>query len=339
MSDFTQSAEATLLAVTEEQSLWRLDLFLADAFPPYSRTLLRKAITAGGVVIDPDSDHATLGRPSYRLKPGQVVRVTLPELPRESVVPEDIPLDILYEDDDIAVVNKPAGMVVHPSRGHWSGTLVSALAFHFAGKLSTVRGPARPGIVHRLDRDTSGAILVAKHDVAHARLATLFQEKRVQKEYRAIVVGEPSLDRDFVDAAIAHHPHHREKMCIARPGDAEAKTAQTRFEYERRYRGFTVVRAFPLTGRTHQIRVHLLHRGHPVLCDPLYSSRAQITRDEIAETRHAAGDDSQVLLSRHALHAHRITCEHPSTGRDIEIIAPLPADMLSVIDALNEWRT
>lgn len=337
-------AEKVVLQTTVAHSGWRLDLFLADAFTQYSRTLIRHAMTAGGICLTDLSGKSSLGKPSYRLRGGETVTFTLPELPRESAMPENIPLDILYEDADLVVINKPAGMVVHPSRGHWTGTLVSALAFHFAGKLSTVRGPARPGIVHRLDRDTSGAILVAKHDIAHARLATQFQEKLIRKEYVAIVVGEPSLDRDFVDAAIAPHPRHREKMCVVRAGHdhiEDAKTAQTQFEYVRRYRGFTLVHAFPLTGRTHQIRLHLLHRGYPVLCDPLYSNRIAVTLKDIIPRGAIIPPDTNpetVLLTRQALHAQRITFAHPASGEKIEVYAPLPQDMQNMIDALEKWR-
>ena len=186
-----QVGEVAKRVVSDAEAGWRLDLFLAAKFPQYSRVLLRKAIQAEEGV-DVDGKH---GKPSFRLKPGSVVSFRLVEPPRESPIPEDIPLDVLYEDDDLAVVNKPSNMVVHPSRGHWSGTLVSALAHSFAGQLSSNRGPARPGIVHRLDRDTSGAIIVAKNDVAHARLAALFEEKRIQKEYFAIALGGINVDR------------------------------------------------------------------------------------------------------------------------------------------------
>lgn len=343
-TDFSplKPGETAELTVRPSESGWRLDLFLAHYFPSYSRVLLRKAIQAEGVAVD-----GRHGKPAFRLKPGQKVTFTLPELPRESPIPEDIPLEVLYEDDELAVINKPANMVVHPSRGHWAGTLVGALAFRYAGKLSSVRGPGRPGIVHRLDRDTSGAILIAKNDLIHAKLAGLFESKKIQKEYFAIVSGAISADRDLVDLPIGHHPKNREKMRIARD-DPEAKSALTFFEVIERFRGFSTVRALPKTGRTHQIRVHLAHLGTPVLCDKLYGGLAQITRGEIAGRRGeplAAGSEeesdsfAEVLLDRQALHARKLTFEHPATKKEIIVEAPLPADMQQTLDAIRQWRS
>ena len=331
------------LTVELSESGWRLDLFLAHHFPSYSRTLLRNAIMAGNVLIRDadDLDKETHGKPSFRLKPGQVVSFSQPDLPRETPVPEEIPLDILYEDADLLVVNKPPNMVVHPSRGHWSGTLVGALAFHFAGKLSTVRGPARPGIVHRLDRDTSGAILVAKNDAVHAKLAALFEIKEIQKEYFAIVIGCPALDRDMIDLPIGLHTKHREKMAIRRD-DPDAKDAQTFYEVIKRYHGFSTIRAMPKTGRTHQIRIHLTHAGFPVLCDKLYGGRSLMTAEElqgkkpIALTEDAA--EGTVLLKRQALHAYRLSFTHPETGKPFEVTAPIPPDLQSVVDVLETGR-
>lgn len=333
-----QVGEVAKRVVSDAEAGWRLDLFLAAKFPQYSRVLLRKAIQAENGV-DVDGKH---GKPSFRLKPGSVVSFRLVEPPRESPIPEDIPLDVLYEDDDLAVVNKPSNMVVHPSRGHWSGTLVSALAYRFAGQLSSNRGPARPGIVHRLDRDTSGAIIVAKNDVAHAHLAALFEEKRIQKEYFAIALGGINVDREVVDLPIGHHPKYRVKMAIA-PDDPEAKPAKTFFEVVERFRGFSTVRCMPKTGRTHQIRLHLLSLGCPILCDKLYGGRSTLTREELAGQydRSPKGDEnreSTILLARQALHARKITFEHPTTGKILEIEAPLPADMLQTIEALRELR-
>ncbi|MBR5415124.1 MAG: RluA family pseudouridine synthase [Thermoguttaceae bacterium] len=326
--------------VLPEEAGWRLDLYLARLYPQYSRVLLRKAIQAGGVSIDGKG-----GKPAYRLKPGQRVSFTLPELPREAPVPEEIPLEVLYEDETLAVINKPADMVVHPSRGHWSGTLVSALAFKY-DELSSVRGPERPGIVHRLDRDTSGVILIAKNNVSHARLADLFQTKKIHKEYFAIVSGVPSFDSDVVDLPIGHHPKNREKMMIARH-DPEAKSAVTRFEVLERFRGFSTVRALPQTGRTHQIRVHLAHVGTPVLCDKLYGGFATLTLGEIAGKRGAPakprGEDADAdfdapILKRQALHARRLTFTHPETGKEITVEAPIPEDMQRTLEAIRKYR-
>lgn len=325
--------------VADSESGWRLDIFLAHHHPDYSRTHIRNAIMSGCVEIRSEGENPTRGKPAFRLKPGQCVSFTLPPLSREAPIPEDIPLDVLYEDGDLLVINKPPHMVVHPSRGHWSGTLVGALAFRFRENLSTVRGPARPGIVHRLDRDTSGAILVAKNDLVHAKLAALFEEKRIEKEYFAVVIGNPSMDRDVIDLPIGLHTRYREKMAIRRD-DPEAKPAQTFFEVILRYPGFTALRVRPRTGRTHQIRVHLTHYGLPILCDKLYGGRSRITEEELSGKKTFAlsedASEGTVLLNRQALHAHRLVFEHPGSGRKMEITAPIPEDIQSVLNALQK---
>ena len=322
------SSEPVELTVQPDQAGWRLDVFLAHHFSDYSRVHLRRVITAGGVSIDGRG-----GKPAYRLIPGQRVTIVLPEIPREAPRPENIPLDILYEDEHLAVVNKPPGMVVHPARGHWSGTLASALQFHFAGTLSTSGGPSRPGIVHRLDRDTSGVILVARTDVAHAKLAKQFHQRTIEKEYFALVSGCPERDRDYIDCPIGFHPHQREKMAIRRDHPL-SRAAQTFYEVSERFDGFAALKLLPKTGRTHQIRVHLDHIGCPVLCDRQYGGRATITRGEIRRDP----SDSLVLIDRQALHARRLKFAHPETGQMLEIEAPLPADMQAVLDELREYR-
>jgi 23S rRNA pseudouridine1911/1915/1917 synthase len=319
--------DATELVVTAPESGWRLDAFLARHFPDYSRVHLRRAITAGGVKVDGGGC-----KPAYRLHPGQRVSILLPEVPREGPHPENIPLDILLEDDDLAVINKPAGMVVHPSRGHWSGTLAGALQYHF-NKLSSVGGPGRPGIVHRLDRDTSGAILVAKNDLIHARLAAQFEARTVDKEYFALVAGTPERDRDFVEQPIGVHPYQREKMAIRREASA-SRSAQSFYEVIRRYDGFAALKILPKTGRTHQIRVHLNHIGCPVLCDRQYGGRSRITRGEIRRDP----DDDRVLLERQALHARRLRFAHPRTRQTLEVEAPLPDDIAATIVELDHYR-
>jgi len=324
----TLSDEPVEFIVAESEAGQRLDVLLAVHFHNYSRGHLRRVISAGGVLVDDRG-----GKPAYRVRTGQRVRVILPEIPRQAPQPEAIPLEILYEDEDLVVVNKPPGMVVHPARGHWSGTLAGALQYHFGPSLSSSGGPLRPGIVHRLDRDTSGAILVARHDQAHSQLGDQFQSRSIEKEYFALVVGEPDMDSDLIDRAIAVHPTHREKMTTVRdPNDG--RTAQTFYHVVERFRGFAAVRAKPKTGRTHQIRVHLAHVGLPVLCDRAYGHRAELTRGELS------GDagDTTILLSRQALHAQRLRFLHPRSGRLMEIEAPLPADIAAVLEALRKYR-
>ncbi len=217
----------------------RLDAFLAIHFPDYSRVHLRRVIAAGGVKIDGRG-----GKPAYRLKAGQCIEIVLPEIPRESARPENIPLDVLYEDEHVAVVNKPPGMVVHPARGHWSGTLAGALQFHFGSALSAAGGLSRPGIVHRLDRDTSGVILVARNDQSHANLAKQFAARSIEKEYFALVSGHPPRERDVIDCPIGFHPRVREKMAIRHEG-AESRPAQTFYEMTERFDGFAALRLCP----------------------------------------------------------------------------------------------
>ena len=320
--------------VDAAQEGWRLDVFLVHHFPQYSRVHLRRAITAGGAQVDQMG-----GKPSYRLRAGQRVRFVLPEIPREAPQPEPIPLEILYEDAALAVVNKPPGMVVHPARGHWSGTLAGALAHHFHGQLSGVGGPTRPGIVHRLDRDTSGVIVVAKNDQAHAQLAAQFESRTIEKEYFALVAGRLLRDRDMIREPIGIHPHQRDKMAIRRedapgPEAARIRQAQTFYELVEQFDGFAAVRVTPKTGRTHQIRVHLDHIGCPVLCDRHYGGRKEITRGEIRRDPL----DTLVLLDRQALHARRLRFAHPDTAEPIEVEAPLPDDMAAVLAELRAYR-
>jgi 23S rRNA pseudouridine1911/1915/1917 synthase len=293
----------------------------------------------GGVRIDEEDVHFSNGKPGFRLKPGQVVHFTIPEIQREAPQPEDIPRDIVYEDEHLAIINKPADMVVHPSRGHWEGTLVSALAFHFGNQLSNVRGSVRPGVVHRLDRDTTGAIIIAKNDAIHGKLAWLFESRQIQKEYFAIVLGQPYLDRDMIDAPIGLHPKRRETMQIVSEEAFDAKPAQTFYEVEKRYRKWSTVRCFPKTGRTHQIRVHLAHIGHPVLCDQNYGGGKIVTQEQLlGKVPFSLSHDEAggtVLLRRQALHAHKLSFIHPATEQLLEIKAPFPADMQSVLDCME----
>jgi len=302
------------VAVPDEATDLRLDAFLAQQLPMYSRVHVRRLINAKSVTVD-----GRRAKAAHRLRPGERIHVELTDPPRDLPRPEDIPLDIIYEDRWLAVVNKPAGMVVHPAKGHWSGTLTAALQFHF-DRLSGVGGPTRPGIVHRLDRETSGVILIAKDDQAHRALAMQFEQRTIEKEYFALVVGVPDRDRDFVDQPIGLHPREREKMAI-RPHDPASRSARSFYEVIDRFDGFASVRIVPHTGRTHQIRVHLQSIGCPVLCDRQYGGRTILTRGEIR--RHT--EDAEVLLSRQALHARRLCFAHPETGETMAVEAPMPA--------------
>jgi 23S rRNA pseudouridine1911/1915/1917 synthase len=229
-------------------------------------------------------------------------------------------------------------MVVHPAKGNWSGTLVNALQHHFS-QLSSVNGDYRPGIVHRLDRDTSGVILVAKEERTHRDLAALFESRRMFKEYVALTAGVLDRDSDYIEAAIVRHPHDRVKMAIADDEDDEdAKDACSFYEVIERFRGHTYCRIHPKTGRTHQIRVHLASVGCPVLADKAYSGRDKIALADLAPPGSIALGDDVMLLERQALHAHRIRFRHPRAGEWIEISAPLPPDMQRTLDALRLHR-
>ncbi len=315
------------LVVSDAHAGVRLDSFLAQQFPTYSRVLLRKVINAAGVHVDGNRVKA-----AYRLRAGERITIELPALVREAPQPENIPLDILFEDDAIAVINKPPAMVVHPGKGHWAGTLTAALQFHF-NELSTAGGAARPGIVHRLDRDTSGVLIVAKTDLVHLALAEQFERRTVEKEYFAICAGVPSRDRDFIDLPVGAHPYQREKMAIRRD-HTTSRAAQSFYEVIERFDGFAALRVLPKTGRTHQIRLHLASIGCPVLCDRLYGGRATITRGELSRDP----SDTEVILGRQALHARRLKLRHPTSGETVEFMAPLPADIETVLAALRQFR-
>jgi 23S rRNA pseudouridine1911/1915/1917 synthase len=339
--DLREASQRVELRVEPEAAGQRLDAFLAQMLPQYSRVQLRKVIGSGGVKVNGAGTKV-----AHRLAAGDRVCVQLPPMNTAGPRPEPIPLDVLYEDEHLIAVNKPPGMVVHPARGHWSGTLASALAYHFR-QLSGVGGPTRPGIVHRLDRDTSGVMVVAKTDPMHYALAAQFEARTTKKEYLAITAGLPDRDRDLIQQPIGVHPHQREKMAI-REGHPTSRPAVTFYEVEQRLGAYALVRVWPRTGRTHQIRVHLAHIGCPVLCDKLYGGRAQVTRRELSQAGgqavgrlrpegaiEAAGSPDDVVLARQALHAWRIELVHPATGRPIQFVAPLPEDFRRVLTLLG----
>ena len=333
-SDDGANSDWRVLTVEASEKNERLDAFLVRHFSNFSRVKLQRAIASENVLLD--GKKATS---STRLRLGQTVRFLPPQPEPEGSIPEDIPLDILFEDEHMVAINKPPAMVVHPAKGHWSGTLTAGLAFHF-NQLSSVGGPTRPGIVHRLDRDTSGVILVAKTDQAHNALSSQFENRTVKKEYLAIVSPAPDRDRDVIDKPIGAHPYQREKKAI-REGHSTSRAAYSQYEVMERFAGFATVLVKPKTGRTHQIRVHLAHIGCAVLCDRLYSGRAKLGLNELARTKpnkaNQAGDE-ELLLGRQALHARRISFAHPDTGESMVIEAPLADDIKNTIAALGKYR-
>ena len=328
MSDVPRSVE--LVAGHKVEGL-RLDQYLAAVFPDYSRSVLRKAIDAGSVTVN-----AKAAKASAKVRQGDQVRVELPAPTHDLPVPEDIPLHVLYEDEFLAVINKPHDMVVHPAKGHWSGTLVNALQFRFA-QLSGANGDYRPGIVHRLDRDTSGVILVAKDEFTHRDLSNQFETRKIFKEYRAVTRGVLDRDSDYIEARIGKHPTDRVKMAAIPDGDDEdGKEACSYYEVLERFDGYTFCRVFPRTGRTHQIRVHLASVGCPVLADKIYSGRDALRLSDLVPGVREEADE--VLMPRQALHAARLRFFHPRLRKTVEAEAPLPADFEATLAALRRYR-
>ena len=333
LADYAPGTDIVLTADAAAAGL-RLDVFLARTFPEQSRSFLARSIDKGGVRVD-----GVVARASLKLRAGSIVCMTVPEPPRSGPAAEEIPLEFVHLDDWIAVVNKPAGMVVHPAKGNWKGTLAGALKWHLeradavAGSsgLSNAGGPTRPGIVHRLDRDTSGVIVVARTEEAHHALAKQFEGRTVTKTYLAITQGQPQFDSDEINLPIGIHPYQREKMAVRRD-HSTSRDAVTRFEVLERFRGAALVKVAPKTGRTHQIRVHLAAIGCPVLCDGLYSGRPRIEPAFFGLPEAGTGT---ALIERQALHAASLAVDHPVTRERIEFTAPLPADMQRVLDALR----
>jgi 23S rRNA pseudouridine1911/1915/1917 synthase len=309
----------------------RIDAYLASRFTDYSRNVIQRIIEAEAVEVN--------GRPvkaSYKIRAGDQVRVWLPELPDTTPAAEEIPIEVVYEDEVLTVVNKPADMVTHPSRGNWRGTLVNAIQFHY-DQLSTAAGEDRPGIVHRLDRDTTGLLIVVKDDLAHRRLALQFEHRTIHKEYLAIVYGAPGRDSDYVEQPIGFHPIVREKMAVRSIEDG-GRESSTFYEVVERFRGYALVRCKPRTGRTHQIRVHMTHIGHPLIADKPYSGRDKLTLADLEAPGSQSDDSNGVLIARQALHAHALRFVHPMTEQVIELTAPLPPDMARALEALRLHR-
>jgi 23S rRNA pseudouridine1911/1915/1917 synthase len=309
----------------------RIDAYLSHRYPDYSRSVMQKVIDAQAVLVNGQPVKA-----SYKVRLDDAIRVWLPELADDAPVPEDIPIEVVHDDAAFTVVNKPAGMVVHPAKGHWSGTLVNALQFRF-DSLSTVGGEHRPGIVHRLDRDTTGLLIVARDDRAHRQLAAQFEQRTIHKEYLALVSGVPERDSDYIERPIGAHPTNREKMAIRLPEDG-GKEAVTFYQVVDRFRAHALVRCKPQTGRTHQIRVHLAHIGHPIVADKAYSGRDRLTLGDVLGDASAA-DADRVLIDRQALHAHTLRFQHPLTGEALELVAPLPEDFSRALAALRRGGT
>ena len=302
--------EPILLRASEESKNQRLDAFLASSLDGLTRSQATRLIESGEVAVN--------GRAvskSYKLAGGEDIAVTLPEPEPVEAVPQDIPLDVVYEDADVIVVNKPSGMVVHPAPGHPDGTLVNALLYHCAGTLSGVGGALRPGIVHRIDRDTSGLIIAAKNDAAHQYLSAQLADHMLARTYECIVVGALREDRGTVDAPIARHPTDRKRMAVVAGG----REAVTHWEVIARYPGYTHVRCRLETGRTHQIRVHMAYIGHPILGDTVYGAKKEVPG-----------------LTGQCLHAVGLRFLHPRTHEVMELSCPLPDEFTRMLQKIRK---
>ena len=298
------------LRASEENKNQRLDAFLASSLDGLTRSQATRLIESGEVAVN--------GRAvskSYKLAGGEDIAVTLPEPEPVEAVPQDIPLDVVYEDADVIVVNKPSGMVVHPAPGHPDGTLVNALLYHCAGTLSGIGGALRPGIVHRIDRDTSGLIIAAKNDAAHQYLSAQLADHTLARTYECIVVGALREDRGTVDAPIARHPTDRKRMAVVAGG----REAVTHWEVIARYPGYTHVRCRLETGRTHQIRVHMAYIGHPILGDTVYGAKKEVPG-----------------LTGQCLHAVGLRFLHPRTHEVVELSCPLPDEFTRMLQKIRK---
>ena len=300
----------SLTAASEDRGV-RLDSFLAGRVPELTRSAAARLIETGRVTVA-----GRTAAKSCRLEGGELVEAELPDPEPTQALPQDIPLDVVYEDGDVIVVNKPAGLVVHPAPGHPDGTLVNALLHHCGSSLSGIGGELRPGIVHRIDRDTSGLIIAAKNDAAHQALSAQLQDHTLARTYEAVVVGNLREDRGTVDAPIGRHHTDRKKMAVT---DRGGRAAVTHWEVLERFQGFTHVRCRLETGRTHQIRVHMAHLGHPICGDTVYGARKPVPG-----------------LTGQCLHAVGLRFIHPRTGEAVELSCPLSDAFTALLEKLGK---
>ena len=320
--------------VAADQAGWRLDRFLAAALSDISRSRIQQLLEAGAV------SHArrTIRDGNFRVKPGETYDVSVPAPAPAEPQGQDIPLDVVYEDDDLIVINKPAGLVVHPAAGNPGGTLVNALIAHCGASLKGVGGVARPGIVHRLDKDTSGLLVAAKNERAMGSLAKQFANHTIERAYHAVVWGAPRAGSGLVEGLIGRSPFDRKRMAVLRGG---GKQARTRYRLVEKFgsgeRPFaSLIECRLETGRTHQIRVHLTHIGHPLIGDPSYGRARQPPRAKTPEE--AVAFKAAAEFPRQALHAFVLGFQHPSLHRTMRFESPEPADMAALIEALRSLK-
>jgi 23S rRNA pseudouridine1911/1915/1917 synthase len=313
------------LRVAGLQQKERLDKYLTQFLPDLTRTRIQQLIRDGLITVD-----GAAVKPSHQVSPGELIEARLIAPPPSELIPEAIPLRVVYEDEHLIVIDKPAGMVVHPACGHPSGTLANALLYHYK-TLAPIGGPSRPGIVHRLDKDTSGLLVAARDDQTHAALAAQFKEKSSEREYFAIVWGLPTPRQDTISSFLIRSKNDRRKIVVS---ETEGKWAVTHYEVIENFRHLSLVRLHLETGRTHQIRVHLSHRGHPVFGDPAYAGRKSRLTGLNVEDTHFLGDLLQ-NFKRQALHARVLGFIHPMTKQSLHFESEIPPDMRQVIEALR----
>ncbi|MEA4854469.1 MAG: RluA family pseudouridine synthase [Christensenella sp.] len=299
------------LELTAMQPKTRLDRFLAEEYPEFTRSFLKQLIEEGHVLVNGEP-----AKPGGKVREGDRVAIQVPPAEKMDILPEDIPLDMIYQDSDIAVINKSQGMVTHPAPGNYTGTLVNAIMYHIKD-LSGINGQLRPGIVHRLDKDTSGLIVVAKNDAAHRCLAEQIEKKTAQRIYQALVYGNIKQDEGDIRTTIGRDPRDRKKMAVTAAG----REAETHYRVLKRYGDYTLVECRLKTGRTHQIRVHMKHLGFPVVGDPVYTRKKDPFK-----------------LNGQLLHACRLVLNHPRTGEQMEFTAPLPEYFQKVLDSLEKYE-
>jgi 23S rRNA pseudouridine1911/1915/1917 synthase len=305
--------------------LRRLDKYLGGRFSQFSRTRLQKLIKEQGVNVN-----GRAAKPSHKLNPGDEIDLILPPREIRELIPEDIPISVIYEDAEMIVVNKQADMIVHPARGNTHGTLVNGLVY-YSNQLSTGGGEFRPGIVHRLDKNTTGVLVVAKTDTAHWKLARQFAQRTTNKTYLALVHGSLELRADRINQPVGMHPRMRAK-CAIRP---DGKEAITFYEVLEEFRGFSLVKLSPKTGRTHQLRVHMAYLQHPIVADDMYGGKV------VYEWQLKDKDPvpAEPVMSRVALHAWKLEISHPISGEMMEFEAPMPDDLQRLIDNLRQFRS
>jgi 23S rRNA pseudouridine1911/1915/1917 synthase len=309
----------------------RIDRWLADQLPDFSRSFLQKCIKDGRVTVD---GKAVKSRAT--IQPNQTVELAVPQLEEAAPEPQKIPLDVLYEDDALLVINKPAGMVVHPSAGHPDGTLVNAILGHCGESLSGINGVRRPGIVHRLDADTSGAILVAKHDQAHRHLAAALKDRSLKRTYWALVQGATKEAEGTIETWLGRSTNNRLRRAVVPEKRGDARHAVTHWRVLERFHGATLIECRLQTGRTHQIRVHLAHLGHPVVGDDLYGFRPEVVEGQQVGRNRFLFHQALQRLKRQFLHAVSLEFVHPTTGETHRVEAPLADDLQALLTTFRD---